>query len=161
VAVRRPPIRQEAGGRLGGTEESLRRRHVATVTYHRVDQVAVPVNRPIQVNPLASDLQTRLVEVSTGAGLGPPPMPALAQFISHDRQQLRLPVPDGLMTNRDAAERQDFTPVTQGEPIAQAAEHRERDDVTPAARLGKHVRFRTPALRSLNCHPQPRHRNRR
>jgi hypothetical protein len=93
--------------------------------------------------------------------LAPGPVPPFAQLMAHNRQQLRLPVADRLVTDYDAAQQQDLAEVTQGEPIAQAAEHHEGDDVAPAASLGRQVQFSTSPLRSLNCRPQFRQRNRR
>jgi hypothetical protein len=55
MAIRRHPVRAQAHGRFRGTEERLRRPHVALLAQHRVDQVAVPINRPIEVAPPAAD----------------------------------------------------------------------------------------------------------
>jgi hypothetical protein len=53
----RHPIRPKAHGRRCGTEESLHHRHVAMFAQHGIDQVALPVDRPAQVDPSASELQ--------------------------------------------------------------------------------------------------------
>jgi hypothetical protein len=68
---------------------------------HGVDQVPVPVERPIKVTPPAPDLQIRLVDMPASAGPTPHPLPALAQRVAHDRQQLRLPGADGLVAHLD------------------------------------------------------------
>ena len=43
-------------GGLGRAEERLGRRHVAVLAEHRVDQIAVSIDRPIQIAPPAPDL---------------------------------------------------------------------------------------------------------
>jgi len=60
-------------------------------------------------------------------------MPALAEFLAHDRQQLRFPIPDGLVAQLDAAQQQDLAQVAQRQSTAQAAEHHEGDDVAGQA----------------------------
>ena len=111
MPVRRHPVRSEALGRPGRAEERLGRLHVAVLAEHRVDQVAAAVDRPIQVGPAAADLQIRLIDVPSGAGAAPPAMPAFAQLVAHDGQQLRLPIPDGLVADLDPAQRHDLAQV--------------------------------------------------
>ena len=59
VAVRRYPVRPEAYGRAGRAEEGLGGLHVAVLAQHRIDQVPVPVDRPLKIDPPAADLQVR------------------------------------------------------------------------------------------------------
>jgi hypothetical protein len=61
MAVSGHPIRAKAHGGLGRAEEGLSGLHVAVLAQHGVDQVSVPVDRPITVTPLAPDLQLRLL----------------------------------------------------------------------------------------------------
>ena len=83
-------LRPETHGRPGRAEERLGCLHVAVLTQHGVDQVAVPVNCSIQVRPATADLQICLIDVPPGAGAALLAMPAFAQLVAHDRQQLRL-----------------------------------------------------------------------
>ena len=92
MAVRRHPVRPEAHGRPGGAEERLGRLHVPVLAQHGIDQVLIPVDRPIQVCPAAADLQVGLVDVPACPSPATRSEPALAELIAHDRQQLRLPV---------------------------------------------------------------------
>ena len=68
MPVRRHLLRSEAHGYPSRAEERLGRLHVAVLAEHGVDQVAVPVDRPIQVRPAAKDLQVVLVDMPTRAG---------------------------------------------------------------------------------------------
>src|SRR5215213_3104541 len=75
VPVRGDAVRCHAGGGLGRAEEGLGRRHVPVLAEHGVDQVAVPVDGPIQIRPSAADLQICLVDVpvpATGTALAVP-----------------------------------------------------------------------------------------
>lgn len=49
IAIRRHPVRAKAHGGFRGTEEHLRRPHVPLLARHCVDQVAITINRPIEV----------------------------------------------------------------------------------------------------------------
>jgi hypothetical protein len=160
MAIRSHPVRAKAHGRFRGTEERLHRPHVALLAQHRVGQVAVQINRAIEVAPPATDLQLGLVNIPAGAGSAPGAVPPFAPRISQDRQQFRFPVSHRLMANDEPAEQKDFAQIPKRQPIAQTAENHKADDVAPAASLGKQVRFSTPSLRSLNCLPQSRQRNR-
>ena len=139
VTVRRHLLRPEAHGRPRRAEEGLRRLHVAMLAQHGVDQVAVPIDRSIQVAPAAADLQIRLIDVPPGAAAAPPAMPALAQLVAHDRQQLCLPVTNSLVADLDPAQGQDLAQVAQGQPVAEPAEHHEGDDVAGQAGPVQHA----------------------
>ena len=135
VAALRHLIWPEAHGRLRRAEERLGRLHVARLAEHGVDQVAVPVDRPIQVGPAAADLQVGLVDVPAGAGAASQAVPELAQFVADDGKQLRFPGPGGFMADLDPAQCQDLAQVTQRQP----AEHHEGDDVAGQAGPVQHT----------------------
>ena len=50
------PVRHKAGNRPCRAEEPLGRSHVTGLAQHRVDEVPVAIDRPIQVAPAAMDL---------------------------------------------------------------------------------------------------------
>src|ERR1700691_2205144 len=52
MAVGGHPVRAKTHGGLGRAEEGLSGLHVAMLAQHGVDQVSVPVDRPIKVTPL-------------------------------------------------------------------------------------------------------------
>src|ERR1700730_16252624 len=91
MAVSGHPVRAKAHGGLGRAKEGLSGLHVAVLAQHGVDQVSVPVDRPIKVTPLAPDLQICLVDIPADARSAPHSVPALTQRLAHDRQQLGLP----------------------------------------------------------------------
>ena len=57
-------------------------------------------------------------------------MAPLAQGVAHYGQQLRLPPPDSFMADGKSAQEHDLAQVPQCQPVAQPAEHHERDDIT-------------------------------
>jgi hypothetical protein len=146
MAIRCHPVRAKSHDRFRGPEECLRRSHVAPLAQHRVDQVAVPINRPIEVAPPAADLQVGLVKVPVYAGSAPGAVPPFAQRISQDRQQFRIPIPNRLMANDEPAEQEHFAQIPERQPIAQTAENHKADDV---ARKGGPVQHAVTALVEL------------
>jgi hypothetical protein len=105
MAVGGHPVRAKARGGLGRAEEGLSRLHVAVLAQQGVDQVSVPVDRPIKVTPLTPDPQIRLVDILADSRSAPHSVSALAQRLAHDRQQLGLPVTNGLVAHLDCGAR--------------------------------------------------------
>ncbi len=99
VPVRRHLLRGTTGEVQGLRKETLGRRHIASLAESRVDQVAVAVDRAIEVAPLAVDLDVRLVHMPLRPAL---PAPFGAQMRGEQRGEARLPVPDGLMGEAEA-----------------------------------------------------------
>jgi len=64
---------------------------------------------------------------------------ALAQRITQDRQQLRLPVANSFVAHVDAAQRHDLAQVAERQPVAEPAEHYEGDDVAGQAGPVQHA----------------------
>ncbi len=139
VAVRRHPVRPEAHDRSRRAEERLGGTHVPVLAEHGVDQVSVPIDRPVEVDPAATDLQVGLVNIPAAPAAAPRAVPALAERVAHDRQQLRLPIANGLMAHLDPAQRHDLAQVAERQPIAQPAEHHEGDDVAGQAGPVQHA----------------------
>lgn len=129
MTVCRDPVRSKAHGRPRRAEEGLGRLHITMLAQLRVDQVSVPVDRPVEVAPPAANFQVGLVDIPADPGSAPGSVTPFAQRVAHDRQQLCLPVADSLMADFDPAYRHDLTQIPQGQPIAQPAEHDEGDDV--------------------------------
>ena len=65
MPIRRHPVRRKADNRPCRAEEPLGRSHVAGRTQHRVDEVAVAIDRPIQRAPAALDLQVGFISTPT------------------------------------------------------------------------------------------------
>ena len=55
------PVRHKASNRPCRAEAPFRRPHVTGRTQHRVNEVSVAIDRPIQVAPLTMDLQVGLI----------------------------------------------------------------------------------------------------
>src|ERR671916_2120983 len=103
VPVRGDPVRSNAGDRPCRAEEGLGRRHVAVLAEHRVDEIAVAVDRAIQVRPAAADLQVCLVRVPVPAAGTAPAVSAPTELVGQGRHELRLPPAGGLVAESDAA----------------------------------------------------------
>ena len=86
-AVRRHPVRWEAGGRFYRAEKGLGGFHVAVLAQPGVDQVSISIDGTIQVDPFTPDLEVGLVHVPTDARTPPLPASALAERLAHDRQR--------------------------------------------------------------------------
>jgi hypothetical protein len=78
---------------------------------HRVDQVTVPVYCPVEVTPSAADLQIGFINIPADAGCATGPVTPLAQRVTHDGQQLHLPVADGLVAYLDPAQRHNLAQI--------------------------------------------------
>ena len=123
------PVRHKADNRPCRAEEPLGRSHVTGRAQHRVDEVPVAIDRPIQVAPAALDLEVRFVGIPTLARAASHAMTPLSQRLAHHGQQLRLPLSDVFMADGEAAQQHDLAEIPQCQPVAQPTEHHERDDV--------------------------------
>lgn len=129
VPVRGDAIRDYAGGRLGGAEECLGRRHVPVLAEHGIDQVAVTVDRTIQIAPAAPQFQIRLIDIPRAPSGPALSTAALPEFSGQDGSDLRLPLADGFVAEDDAALQEHLAEVLQREAVAQAPEYDQGDDV--------------------------------
>src|SRR3954447_24755309 len=89
---------------LAERKKGLGRRHVAVLAEHGVHEMAVAVDGPIQVGPAATNLQVRLIHVPAAPAGPAPAVPALAECVSEERRELRLPLPHRFVAEHDAAE---------------------------------------------------------
>ena len=94
VPVRRHPPRGVPGEVACLAEEPLRGAHVARLAAPRVDQIALPIDRAVQVAPGTIDLDVGLVRMPLGTRCA---APFGAQLGRQQRGEARLPVADGLM----------------------------------------------------------------
>src|SRR5215472_12210559 len=129
VPVGSHPVRHKAGNRPCRAEEPLGRSHVTGLAQHRVDEVPVAIDRPIQVAPAAMDLEVGFVHIPALARTASCAVTSPAQRLAHHGQQLRLPLPDALMADGEPAQEHDLPKIPQCQPVAQPTEHHEGDDV--------------------------------
>jgi hypothetical protein len=88
MAVCRDSCRRDAGHRFGRPKECLGGRQIAVLAQHDIDQGTVAVDRTIQIPPLATYSDVRLIDVPAA------PDPALAfaaQMLSQSRGELGFP----------------------------------------------------------------------
>src|SRR5215471_21365396 len=129
VPVGSHPVRHKAGNRPCRAEEPLSRSHVTGLAQHRVDEVPVAIDRPIQVAPAAMDLEVGFIDIPALARTASCAVTPLAQHLAHHGQQLRLPLPDALMADGEPTQEHDLAEIPQCQPVAQPTEHHEGDDV--------------------------------
>ena len=127
VAIAGHPIGGSPGHRLRRSKQRLGRGEIAALAQHHIHQGAVSVDRPIEITPAALYLHISLVHVP--ARRQPAATAPLTELARKDRDELRLPFPDRLVTEHDTADKEHLGQVAQGQPIAQTPEHHESDDV--------------------------------
>jgi hypothetical protein len=93
---------------------------------HRVQEIAVSVNRAIEVTPGASHLDVGLVEVPGAACLA---AAAGAQSFANQRGESELPCSDGLMCDRIPPLTEQFSDIAKAEFVTESPEDRQEDDV--------------------------------
>ena len=123
------PVRHKASNRPCRAKESLGRLHVTGRAQHRVDQVPVAIDGPIQIAPLALNLEVGLICIPTLPRPTPCAMTPFAQSFAHDGQQLRLPPTDTFVADGEPAQQHDLAEISQRQSVAQPAKHHERDDI--------------------------------
>ncbi|HTF65132.1 MAG TPA: hypothetical protein VK638_20850 [Edaphobacter sp.] len=74
----------------GAAKEPLRGSHISGGAEHGVDQIASPINRAIQVGPLAFHLYIGFIHVPLAAHF---PFTPATQPFGEQRRKARLPVP--------------------------------------------------------------------
>src|SRR5262249_59055540 len=96
---------------------------------HRLDEVPIAIDRPIQIAPTALDLEVGFINIPTLARALTSAVPSLAQRLTHYRQQLGLPLPDAFVADSETTQQHDLAEIPQGQPVTQPAEHHEGDYV--------------------------------
>ena len=112
------PVRHKAGNRPCRAEEFLSRCHIAGRAQHRVDEVPVAIDRPIQVAPAAMDLEIGFIDIPALAGAASYAVTPLAQRLGHYGQQLRLPLPDAFVADGEPTQKHDLAEIPQRQPVA-------------------------------------------
>ena len=116
----------DLGDRSGGAEERLGGSHIAGLTEIDIDQVAVTIDRPVEIAPLTGDFDVGLVDVPAPAGFAGP---ALAQAFGDQRRQLGLPIPHRLVGEHEAPDQEHLRQLTQAQLVAQPPKDHEEHDV--------------------------------
>jgi hypothetical protein len=94
-------VRHKASNQPCRAEELLVRSHVTGRAQHRVDEVPVAIDRPIQVAPAAIHLEIGFVDVPALTTYAVTP---LAQRLAHHGQQFGLPLADAFMADGEPAQ---------------------------------------------------------
>src|SRR3970282_205346 len=96
------------------------------LTQHRVQEVAISVDGPVEVAPAAADFHVGLVDVPGAAGLAA----ALgAQLLTDDWRKAKLPDADGLVADLVAALQAELSHVAEAELVAQTPKNSEENHV--------------------------------
>ena len=107
MPVRGHPGRSNTGDRFGRSKELLRRGHIAGLAQHHIHQSASAVNRSVQIAPSATDFDVGFIDLPRVAD-PTPTTPAAAEIVDQQRRKFRLPIPDRLVGEFDAAEKEHF-----------------------------------------------------
>jgi hypothetical protein len=99
VAVGRDPFWRLAGNLPGLAEEALCRVYITGLAQHAIDQIALPIDRAVQIAPLAADFDLRLVDIPCPSSL---PVAPGTQLLGRERRETRFPVPHCLVGEAEA-----------------------------------------------------------
>jgi hypothetical protein len=99
AAIRGDAVQGHAGHRPGRTKERFGCREVPRVAEIYVHEVAIAINRPVEVSPLALDTYVGFVHVLAGSDPAVTPLP---QRLAEERSQLALPLPHRFMRKAEA-----------------------------------------------------------
>ncbi len=124
-------------------KESFGRVHIALLSQHGIDQVALPVNRAVEVLPLPSDADVGFVDVPGTTGLS---LALGAKVVGHKRREVGFPLAHGFMGEHKAALQEHVGEIAQTELVAEAPEDDQQHD---AGRKLKIVVGRARALVEL------------
>jgi len=78
-------------------EKSLSCLHIAFLAQHGINEIALVVNRSIQITPFPMHFDVGLIDVPGFPGL---PLPPDAQLVLYQRRKPRFPVSDGFVRER-------------------------------------------------------------
>jgi hypothetical protein len=119
-------VRRRSGDRHRGAEERFGGFLIAGLAQVDVDQVAVAVDRPVQVLPLTGNFDIGFIDIPAAAGLAPA---SPAQGLGEPRRQLGFPVTDRLVGEHDAADQEHLCQVAQAELVAQPQKYDQENHV--------------------------------
>ncbi len=108
------------------SEEALGRVHIAMLTQQRVDQIALAINRSIQVLPDAADPDVGFVNVPGASSLA---LALGAQRVGDQRREADFPRTHRFVREREAALEKHLRQIAQTQLVAHAPQHHEEDDI--------------------------------
>jgi len=142
--VRRHPLRRVSGEVERLAEEAPGGTHVALVAQQRVDEVPLPIDRPVQGAPAPVDLDVGLVRVPLRADL---PAPRGLEVLRQHGREARLPRAHGLVREDEATCQKHLRQVAQAQLVAQSPHHHQQDDI------GRYVQVIEGRTGALVAHP--------
>ena len=119
-------IRSVADDGTSPAEEALGHLQMARRAEQRIDQVAVPIDSPVQVAAPTVDFDVGLVNRPGTASLAPSLGPEL---LGEQQGKALLPLAHGLMDEHEAKLQKYLGEMPQAQLVAEAPEHDRQDDV--------------------------------
>jgi hypothetical protein len=115
------------------SKEALCRGHIAVLTQHRVDQVAIPIYRPVKVAPFATDTHVGFIAIpgSTCFAVAPG-----AQLFGDKWSEACFPISDCFVSKLKATHQEHLCQVSQTQLISQPPQYNEQDDDERSELLG-------------------------
>ncbi len=144
MAISCHPLWYLSGDVYGRIQEAFRGVHITVLTQHRIDEIAVTINGPIQLCPHTNHVAGGFVAMPGAVSLA---LADNSQFVSKQRSEARFPVPHGLMRKYETSLQKHFRQITQAYLVAHMPEHHQEDDMVGYARSLKGVLVRSLKIR--------------
>ena len=110
----------------GLLEKLLSCLHIPLLAQHGIHQIAILIDRPIQITPLPMHFEVGFIDVSGCPGLS---TSLGSQLIRYQRGETCFPVSDGFMCERKTSRQKHLSHVTETQFVAEPPQDRKQDDV--------------------------------
>jgi hypothetical protein len=126
MPIRRHRVRSMANDGDSLSEKSLGRLHVPRLAQERIHQVAIVINRPIEIAPFSMHFDVRFINVPRSPRL---PMPLSSQLVCKQRGTSSFPLSDRLMGEGPPTLQKHFGHITKAQFVTEPPKDHEEDDI--------------------------------
>src|SRR5258708_36769889 len=126
MAICRHLIRNEANHRNSLLEKPLSRLHVPFFAQHRINQIAIVIDCPIQITPLPMHFQIGFIHIPRLPGL---PTSLGSQLLRYQRSKSCFPIAESFMCECQTSCQKHLSHVTQAQFITETPQHSEQDNI--------------------------------
>jgi hypothetical protein len=107
-------------------KEALGRGRVPCGTQQGIDQIAIPIDRSIQIAPLAFYLQIGFIDIPTLADFA---LALPTELLRSQRGKAFFPLAHGFVREREPTQQKSLGPISQAQLVPQPAEHDLKHDI--------------------------------
>src|SRR5258708_32361393 len=107
-------------------EKSLSCLHIPLFAQHGIYQIAIVINRPVQIAPLPMNLEIRFIDVPGSPCL---PIPLSSQLVRKQRGKSSFPIPDRFVGESPSTLQKHFSHITKTQFVAQTPNDDKEDDI--------------------------------